>query len=169
MKNKTEICVPIRNEEELQQAKEILLRNGGKLDKHLFRITALIDNFLKYSISDNDWYLSNNAWYLGDERTEIPLSELESVLKDESVEEQSSIEWIKSEIENAPFHYRSVIDFYEDVMKVLEQAKQMHREEIELAYRIAIHDSYNFDINKDDDEQIDFYSSKYYNETFKND
>jgi hypothetical protein len=166
MKNKTEICVPIRNEEELQQAKDMLEKNGEKIDKDLFYLSE--STYLNYLQGDDlGWFLSRMS--RKDNETEIPLSELESVLKGGSVENQSSIEWIKSEIENAPFHYRSVIDFYEDVMKVLEQAKQMHREEIELAYRIAIHDSYNFDINKDDDEQIDFYSSKYYNETFKND
>ena len=39
MKNKTEICVPIRNEAELQQAKDILLRNGEKVHRNIFYLT----------------------------------------------------------------------------------------------------------------------------------
>lgn len=85
MKNKTEICVPIRDEKELQQAKEILLRNGEKIDEKIFYLSKSTN--LNYLLCDDlDWFLTRK----GDE-TEIPLSELESVLKGESVEKQSFI------------------------------------------------------------------------------
>jgi hypothetical protein len=118
MKNKTEICVPIRNEEELQQAKEILIMNGERIDELVFDFTKYMF-YLQYSHVDNDWFID----FIESYHTEIPLSELESVLKGESVGNQSSIEWIESEIEKIPFNDPSVSDFYEDVLKILEQAK----------------------------------------------
>lgn len=78
--NKTEICVPIRNEEELQQAKDMLEKNGENVSSHIFNLSEKEGlNYLYYSPKSNSWGLSFKS--SGD--TEIPLSELESVLKGE--------------------------------------------------------------------------------------
>lgn len=115
MKTKTEICVPIRNEEELQQAKEILLRNGEKLSKKLF--------YLSYNCNYDNLYLSKVSldWCLGssNKHIEIHLSELESVLKGESVQKQSLIEEQKA---------KELIEKFIDLLpysnRVYETAKQ---------------------------------------------
>ncbi len=119
MKTKKEICVHIRNEKELQQAREILERNGENIWNNQFNSFISINTYLKYLMFDNlqnIWWLCSNI----NKKTEIPLSELESVLRGESESKyQSSIEWLVSLLKT-------------DEEK--ENARKMHREEIEYAF-----------------------------------
>lgn len=139
MKNKNEICVPILNEAELQQAREILERNGEVIFEKEFIIDE--DKFYNYLFCDggNEWWLATKG-----NRTKIPISELESVLRGESESKyQSSIEWLVSLLKT-------------DEEK--EIARKMHREEIEDAFE-----------NGQNSEDNNLNPEKYYNETFKND
>ena len=146
MKTKQEIYVPIRNEAELQQAKEILLRNGEKIDENLFELdTDECLNYLSFHVFCNDWFIGVKG-----KNTAIPLSELESVLKGERAGKQSSIEWLVKEL------YRKFGENYE-LTNIVKQAKQMHREEIEQAFE----NGYN-----SEDQKLTPY--KYYNDTFGN-
>lgn len=80
MKTKKEICVLILDEKELQQAREILERNGEKIDYKLFVLSEnVFYNYLQYCHFHFEWYLGRKR-----DLTEIPLSELESVLRGES-------------------------------------------------------------------------------------
>lgn len=82
--NKTEICVPIRNEEELRQAKDMLEKNGEDIWNNQFTRLLLNFNKQRYLMFDNlqkIWWLCSNI----NQRKEIPLSELESILKGENV------------------------------------------------------------------------------------
>lgn len=104
MKTKNEICVPIRDEKELQQAKEMLERNGEKIDESECYISENKNfNFLRYSLIDNDWFLYDNS-----DRTEIPLSELESVLLGESESKKQRFEL--NVIEVLDFNQYSIFD-----------------------------------------------------------
>jgi len=105
MKNKTEICVPIRDESELQQAKDILLRNGEKIDYNLLALSKNeVYNSLRFCTFYNEWYLGRKL-----DLTEIPLSELESVLKGES-KKQSSIELFKKPFRRGTYRKDTILD-----------------------------------------------------------
>lgn len=166
MKTKNEICVPIRNEAELQQASDILERNGCEIYSESFFLSKYKGlNYLKLREQTNTWIVSVKS-----NLTEISLSELESVLRGESEskkqsKKQSSIEWMFEEIKR-----RQEIIFSEpdgitretmiDCLSngLIQQAKQMHREEIVDAYISG----YSATENHGD-------STDYYNKTFKND
>lgn len=54
------------------------------------------------------------------------------------------------------------------VINIIEQAKEIHRKEIEQCYEMAIHDTINFDIDKSSEEEVEHYKKEYYHETFIN-
>ena len=49
----------------------------------------------------------------------------------------------------------------------IESIKQKEKQAIINAYEMAIHDTINFDIDKDNNEEVSNISNQYYQETFK--
>lgn len=77
--NKRQVCIPIKDEKELQMAKEILLNNGEELHENFFKLTHDRKHLVFSDISEK--------WGVGFplNSIEIKLSELENILKSESV------------------------------------------------------------------------------------
>lgn len=85
--DKTNVCVFIENEAQLQQAREVLEMYGEETDKYLNDwIESDPDNkYFCYSVEDNNWWIcsiSRNVRHL----TQITLTELEEILKGEKDE-----------------------------------------------------------------------------------
>lgn len=169
MKTKNEICVHIRNEKELQQARDILERNGEKIDERFFKLFPLIKkNYLIIDSVDKDWILTFKGSKALIKRTTIKISELESFLQSENIKasnvnSKSSIDWMFEEIKRRQEIILSEPDGItrETMIECLsngliEQAKQMRREEIEKAINTGHGISTNVDIN------FDFYYNKNY-------
>ena len=77
--NKHEICVHIKDEEMLQQAKELLEKHGEKVtnDWYLFSVCGNEKyNYLHFNNNKNYWFMSIKL-----ESTEITLDQLEGILK----------------------------------------------------------------------------------------
>lgn len=124
MKTKQEICVPIRNEQELQQAKDMLEKNGEKICTSDF-------NFNFREINRNWIYLKTDIggyWYIGRKdgyHTEIPISELESVLKGESDGTNAYYSFFKfmSDEHNLMLTDTEMSDIIYEAKKVIEKLK----------------------------------------------
>ena len=121
MKTKTEICVQIRNEEELQQAKDMLEKNGEKVTKDgTFCITESSEelNYLQNYIFTDEWHLGRKQ-----NLTEIHLSELESVLKGESESENAYYSFFKfmSDEHNLTLTDTEMSDIIYEAKKVIQK------------------------------------------------
>jgi hypothetical protein len=77
---KQDVCVFIENEQQLQEAQEMLERYGEVIDyPDFFRVNDGSFNFLKCD-KQSIWYLGTSSPAI---RTEITLPELEQILKEE--------------------------------------------------------------------------------------
>jgi len=72
--NKHEICVHIKDDEMLQNAKELLEKHGEEVDETLFFLDDSM-NYLKLGINQKEWWLGFRT------KTEITLDQLEGILK----------------------------------------------------------------------------------------
>lgn len=75
---KEEVCVFIENEEQLEEAKNILIKSGEKIDVGIFFLSEeddVADNFLRYDEDEKLWGLCYVIT-----QTPITLSELETIL-----------------------------------------------------------------------------------------
>lgn len=80
--NKENICVLIENEEQLQQAREILERCGeNQGDEESMEMDSL-NKYLTFhsDVDTSHWYVGQGV-FLHKNLTPIPLSKLESVIK----------------------------------------------------------------------------------------
>lgn len=81
---------------------------------------------------------------------------------------QSSIEWLAHELSSLSFDYLvgqiTNEEHNERYDKIIQQAKEMHKEEIEDAYDKGSYDEYEYHINDEPRKN----SEIYYNETFNN-
>ena len=77
---KENVCVFIENETQLEEAKEIILKYKGVIDREYF------NNRAKYAhlYSDCTWCTASLTVMQGMEKKQITLSELEEILKNES-------------------------------------------------------------------------------------
>lgn len=76
--DKTNVCVFIENEAHLQQAKELLYRYGEATCHDYFKMTPWeYCNKISLMRMDNKWRVGNS------DKTQITLSELEEILKEE--------------------------------------------------------------------------------------
>jgi hypothetical protein len=76
---KHEIAVFIENEEVLQLTKKFLIERSQNIDEDMFDLHhEVVNNFLLYSTSDDEWYVS----FITDE-IKIPPNQLEEILKNQ--------------------------------------------------------------------------------------
>jgi len=73
---KENVCVFIKDETQLEEARKMLEKYGEIIDNYFFRLTQSEDNFLQYFPIDNDWGLAYQA-----DETQITLQQLEEILK----------------------------------------------------------------------------------------
>ena len=73
---------------------------------------------------------------------------------------QSSVQWLFEQVVN--LDWRNMVG--EEKIKIFQQAKEMHKQEIVDAYDIAVHDAFNFDIET---QESDIYAQSYYTDTFE--
>ena len=74
--NREDVCVFIKNDKQLNEAKELLKKYNQETDKEMFSFAVNpLYWYLKYSGYDDNWYLSTNI------ETEITLSELKIILQ----------------------------------------------------------------------------------------
>ena len=121
MKTKQEICVPIRDESELQQAKDMLEKNGEKINYELCNLHSYESyNYLQFGQITKDWYMS-----LEYDLTEIPLSELETVLKGENDGTNAYYSFFKfmSDEYNLTLTDTEMSDIIYEAKKVIEKLK----------------------------------------------
>ncbi len=83
--DKTNICVFIENEAQLQEARELLERYGETIDDEMFYIHGSEESLNYLQVVDNDygWWLALNRKANGEILKLITLTELETILKDE--------------------------------------------------------------------------------------
>lgn len=84
---------------------------------------------------------------------------------------QSSIQWIVGKLGDLESMFNlGIIDniqYYEEKTKLLEQAKAMHKEEIENAYSRGWEKSVQYEIQRSEEEDAKRFTPRnYYNETF---
>lgn len=127
--NKTEICVPIRNEAELQKAREILERNGERIDKRFFKLLKQKKSYLICDSLDKDWFLTFKESMFLNKRTEIPLSELEAILRGENMD-SSNVDSLIEEIDS--LRHDIEIGVENDVIKISVRLIQIKEQVLKL-------------------------------------
>ena len=76
---KQNVCVFIENKAQLNEAKKLIKKYNGNIDETVFFLSNKHEDFLQYFQAHENWGLA----YQSDE-TQITISELEAILKNES-------------------------------------------------------------------------------------
>lgn len=78
--DKTNVCVKIVDEAHLQQVRELLERYGQEIYSPLFDLWA---EYLHCDITCNEWWITDFEIVDSEKLTQITISELEEILKEE--------------------------------------------------------------------------------------